>query len=477
MPAERSSDRSFLAQAPARFAVLFTVGAALGCGPHPVAPGRGDTKRLAPESIAAPYRAPLDSSPTLAVCGPPPESPGSGDKKALDREPVAARYRSPLDGSPALAVASGGRIATAWVHVESIDAPRFAIQYALSADGGATWTTPALRDDEYGMDPALAVDRHGTFYLASLGGSLGRPSVVVATAPFGSSRFGRAMRLPGSDGADMPSLAVTPSGTVLVTWAVLDSENAMCARTTDGEHWTLARITPERRVDDRIRWGHHVCAPALGGRIWVVYADGSRRPGEAYIGESFGLQYSDDDGVTWSREIPVSLPKETGLGGRVSPSCVGDGKKVWALYGLSSDPAPSVMTPRATAIRLASSTDGGESFEAHDTVSSRESGDRYLIPAIARGVDGSLHVVYYGNGVAGAGEDHAVLEWSSTRDPGATFGRPVSLRAGLRFVHLYEHDWLGYSIGVVAAEGALHVVYVDNACPPSRIKYLRRPLP
>jgi hypothetical protein len=397
---------------------------------------------------------------------------------APDREAVDPRYRVPFDSSPTLAVAPSGRIAMAWVHIENVDSIHPAIQYALSSDGGATWTAPSLRDDDVGFDPALAVDHRGTFYLASISGPPGRRNVVVATAPVGSSRFGPAVRIRKSEGADGPSLAVTPSGTVLLTWAVSGSAEATCGRSTDGEHWTLARLLPEARSPDRIRWGYHVCAPARGDRTWVVYADASRHHGEDYIGEGFGLQYSDDDGGTWSsRETSISLSAETGLGGRVSPSCAGDGKNVWVLYGLSHDPAPPAMIPRSTALRLARSTDGGESFAAHDTVSGAAAGDLYLTPALARGLDGSLHVVYYGNGAEGAGEDRGGLVWSSSHDLGTTFGPPLPLRTALRFVHLWEDHWLGYWIGVVVAEGALHVAYVDNAGHPSRIAYLRRPLP
>ena len=447
------------------------MGASLGCAPHPAASPPAVSKDLGHEVIAERYRTPLDSSPPAAA------APDAGDTAALDREPVAARYRIPFDRSPKLAVAPGGRMAMAWVHSDRIGAWPY-IQYTLSSDGGATWTVPALRDDERGFDPALAVDHHGTFYLASIGPR----GVVVAKSPVGSSRFGPPVRIGKSEGADGPSIAVTPAGTVLLTWAILGSAEAACARTVDGEHWTLAPVTPDHSPPDRIRLHFQLCTPVHGGRIWVVYADMTYRRGadDATVA-GYGLQYTEDDGVTWSsRETAVSLAVENAAAGSVVPSCVGEERSVWVLYGLSADPPPPKMTPRSTALRLARSTDGGLTFEAHDNVSSRAAGDLYLTPTLVRGPEGSLHVVYYGNGAAGAGEDRGVLVWSTSHDLGATFSPPVPLRSGLRFVHLGADGgdaWLGYWIGVVAAEGGLHVSYVDNVGHPSRIAYLRRPLP
>jgi hypothetical protein len=371
-----------------------------------------------------------------------------------------------VEAESTVAVSPEGTVVAAWIASDAKHGRR-RIGYAFSNDGGGTWGAPAILDDRFSADPMLAVDHRGAFYLSFVGAAPDyTPSVFVSSAPHGATRFSSPVRVsdPDRGRTDLPTIAVTSRGTVLVTYDLVDAVgDAEVARSEDGATWTRTMIKP---TAPRYRWLFRICTSQHEDRAWVAYADA----------EAYGVQWTNDDGRSWSVEATVSLTDERGRAGAVLPSCAGEGTEFYYLYGLTDDPhAYPLGTPRASALRLAHSTDGGETFGAYLSAHDPLAGDLFLLPQLGLAADGTLHVLYY----AGGRENGAPgsLLWSVSRDRGTTFSPAVPLDEDIRFERRVNARWLGHYLGLYIAGHAMHVAYADNSGSSAHVAYLRRSLP
>jgi hypothetical protein len=388
---------------------------------------------------------------------------------------------SNLESEADLAAAPGGRVAAAWIAMKDTSGTTSRIAYAFSDDGGKTWTPPAAVDPTgdgthgfLGYDPALAADAHGAFHLAWLGALPGHHSgddmgVWTATAAAGSTRFAAPVLLSarGTLDVDKPTITVTRRGSLLVAYDLGDADgNAEVARTTDGVTWTRARLEPARR---RERWLFAVCGPREGtDRVWVTYADR----------DSIGLQWSDDDGVTWSREeAAVARRASDGpVESWQSTTCVGEGRNVWVVYGLSDDGWSGDAFPRSHALLVARSHDAGRSFPERHEVHDPAAGRLFMLPKIAREPGGAIDLVYYADGAgrSGGAEGAGSVRWSRSTDGGVTFGPSVALAEKIVFdARRSKRTWLGDYLGLGFADATLFTAFVDNAGGKGHVAFRR----
>ena len=119
--------------------------------------------------------------------------------------------------------------------------------YSFSHDGGRTWTSGFIPPSPGSLftfgDPALAVDRAGNFYYASIGAdAAGSSDITVSKSTDGGSTFAPAVIVTLDPGADKEWIAVGADpahperDNVYVTWTSFKaaSSQLMLAKSTDG---------------------------------------------------------------------------------------------------------------------------------------------------------------------------------------------------------------------------------------------------
>ena len=120
--------------------------------------------------------------------------------------------------------------------------------FSTSHDGGRTWSSgfvpPVSEDAPFTLgDPALAIDRRGNVFYASLGtDAVGRGALIINKSTDHGSTFGTATVVALDDGSDKEWLAIGPDPTapsrdnIYVTWTsfVKGASQLWLARSTDG---------------------------------------------------------------------------------------------------------------------------------------------------------------------------------------------------------------------------------------------------
>ncbi len=120
--------------------------------------------------------------------------------------------------------------------------------FSTSHDGGRTWSSgfvpPVSEDAPFTFgDPALAIDRRGNVFYASLGtDAVGRGALIINKSTDHGSTFGTATVVALDDGSDKEWLAIGPDPTapsrdnIYVTWTsfVKGASQLWLARSTDG---------------------------------------------------------------------------------------------------------------------------------------------------------------------------------------------------------------------------------------------------
>src|SRR6266851_9639266 len=120
--------------------------------------------------------------------------------------------------------------------------------FSTSHDGGRTWSSgfvpPVSEDAPFTLgDPALAIDRRGNVFYASLGtDAVGRGALIINKSTDHGSTFGTATVVALDDGSDKEWLAIGPDLTapsrdnIYVTWTsfVKGASQLWLARSTDG---------------------------------------------------------------------------------------------------------------------------------------------------------------------------------------------------------------------------------------------------
>ncbi|HSR23607.1 MAG TPA: sialidase family protein, partial [Candidatus Eisenbacteria bacterium] len=187
---------------------------------------------------------------------------------------------------------------------------RFLSAVGVSHDGGQTFketSLPPIPGSPFTFgDPALAVDRHGNFYYASLGANAaGNSLIFVGKSSDGGDTFAPGVTVALDPGADKEWIASGPDplnfarDNVYVTWTSFGTNHSVLklGRSTDGgQTWTVSTIfTP---VDDGVlsaflQFSNPV-VDRFTGRLYIPFLHGG--DGDA---DYFRVLASDDGGLTF----------------------------------------------------------------------------------------------------------------------------------------------------------------------------------
>jgi hypothetical protein len=426
------------------------------------------------------------------------------------------------EADTSVAIGTNGYVAATWMTAnEPMSAPTVAwhVGYTFSTDFGSTWApvqiirSPISGDDAW--DPRVAVDAANNFYLAivSVDPGFTESHIYVMTAPVGTATFSAPSEVtdptegkPNDAGQptlystldprpfyDTPMIAVTKNQQIVVTYSRFDVgcdyasgscvSDIMVARSANAKSWSRAQITSRRAsVDGGPNGGPSSfatiafpCVSAATNRLWVTYNDYARSSngniGAAPVGVM--LQYSDDDGATWSPTGTTVVAPIDAAGVPEAPFCAGDGGDVWVEYVRR---AADCKTCVASSIQVARSTDGGRTFgapvDALDATTSFDAAGAWHA-TLARESSGNLVVAYYGGGI-NPGDEGAVYYVRST-DKGASFGKATVIKAPIRLTS--GGFGLGNYLGVATAGGWLYTAYTDNWGNASHVGFARLALP
>ncbi|MDY7077431.1 MAG: kelch repeat-containing protein [Chloroflexota bacterium] len=159
--------------------------------------------------------------------------------------------------------------------------------YTISYDGGQTWSAPALLWDNWCYDLDLAQDSYGRIWAA-----------WAATVPDPYDPVYRTTTDGGQTWSDATKLSVPPDhDTVMSVVPTLANETCLCweggciASTDGGQTWGSVRTMPH------FGWNNATFSRTSDGRLWVVTVVG---------GEQVQLQWSTDNGQTWSSPLTVA---------------------------------------------------------------------------------------------------------------------------------------------------------------------------
>jgi hypothetical protein len=323
-------------------------------------------------------------------------------------------------------------------------------------------------------EPAVAAGLDGAAYVAWVEHRAGKEADVWVTRVEGKEKKSNAAnarvnRTPGEATAwrgDAPSVAVARDGAVYVAWT---------ARAGEGGHATTLYVSasrdggrsfgePSKVNDDSAPGVHGMHSLAVGedGRVYVAWLDERDIPkaqdGGAHAGGKMSAKlpmqhgehnrelffsYSNDGGRTFSANKRVAV--------EACPCCktslaVARGGRVYVGWR-------QVLPGDFRHIAVASSNDGGETFDAPVVVSD----DRWELrgcpvsgPALAAGDGERLTVLWFTAGDAGT----AGLYSSESSDGGRTFApRRVVTESGVRGTPQLLSDARGAAVAVFEGDG------------------------
>jgi hypothetical protein len=152
-----------------------------------------------------------------------------------------------------------------------------------------------------------------------------------------------------------------------------------------------------------------------------------------------------------------------------------NGNEVWVLYGRTHDTPSTSGFGNLYAIRVAHSSDGGQSVDArYDALDPTLT--LALHPRFTRDAAGGLDVVYY----TGTSEGDAAGSVRASRsiDGGASFGPSVVLHEPVTFTQSRTvQRWIGEYFGVTSLADNLYAAVIDNSGSESHVAFHRTPVP
>jgi hypothetical protein len=420
---------------------------------------------------------------------------GGSTPGELSIDPFSSVAGSLHEHEPFIAISPQGHVAVSFL--ARLPTSGYTVGYRISVDGGDTWGPSTLFPEPPGDDiqanASVAAGDDGTLYMAwaaETKTAQGRSNLHVfcATAAPGSTSFAAPVEVsdPSFSASvyDQPRVMVTHAGVVNVGYLAVDASQIdstiVMARSTDGgKTWTRS-IAVGTGSYQSFRNETRFCRPAGSGRIYMVYVDSDVA---GYFGDAaVALRSSDDDGATWSAPLEVTTDDdELTLDASANLGCVTSGSDVWIYYGLSSDQyvlsgstfLEDYWEPDMSQVRLAHSADSGASIASRENVIDPAAGTSAMYPVLAGEGGSTLDLAYYAG--RGPRDPQAELRRSRATD-GASFAPSALVHAPLTLeIDRTVSQWVGDYIGAAFWNGALYLVYTDNASTTPHVAFYRTP--
>lgn len=401
-------------------------------------------------------------------------SGGSDAGSGLPTQGISQSSLSAVETETNVAVAGNGYVAVTWIGIQ-LTQHSFS-GYAISTNDGQSWTQPQKLEAPGGRtssDPVVAAAPDSSFYLAWIAfqrDAQGNPydmRVYVSKAAAGDTTFGAPQDIAGaiaSDAIDKPWVTVAPDGTVYVTWLDTGSQSKNLAprmrvavSEDQGQTWN---IYPIDSGQGGFRNLIYPCVDDVTGRVYTTY----------HPGGGIGLRWSDDKGKTWPGATAVADPNDP-QAMFDDPTCAAHNGEVWVSYGVGTDPFSETDNARSDHIRVAHSSDGGQSIDARYFAEDATAGTKFLHPQLAREASGALDLLYY------AGSDQnpdpaGTVRLAQSTDGGKTWSQSLVVKSPITFLTTRgDQRWLGDYIGLTAHGGKTYGSFANNTSGTSHIEF------
>jgi hypothetical protein len=244
---------------------------------------------------------------------------------------------------------------------------------------------------------------------------------------------------PGEDGAEAPSLAVTPDGFIHVVWGSGGSESKL-----------LYARAPVCCADKAGNWSHPIVLGSAVNLTTVLIVDSKARLHAAFASlETHDIYYlrSDDSGLTWQlrRQITGSVRGLNEI--PVYPSMTTD-QRGWVHLVWSTYPWPGVF------VMYARSEDGGDTWSTPEIIDRADS-NQFATPDY-----GPINIsVYASTDPSGRGRVHLIWDGPPTVERNYVFsddGGKTWSRRHLLFPEITKVGRAGFNPLVMDSSGTLH---------------------
>ncbi len=398
-----------------------------------------------------------------------------------DAQIISLAEGSSFEGETAVVATAGGTVAAAWIAVSNLGEPYIA--YTFSTNDGASWLPPIAipsPDGRYGSDPVLAADANGDIFLGWVGfhangGSVADMQVYVAASKPGSFVFGPPVvasdpATPSTTLLDKPWIAVTPKGSVVISYAQFGEEYSLItARSVDfGQTFTRSTVISDPSLNTFYNLGY-LCVSQETGRVYSSYLAVQQFGAEIAVKSL--LSFTDDDAKSWPAANQVVVSNGENDIAFADPSCTAMGDEVWSTYTLSKDPLDggSEAGQKAYSIMVRHSTSGGAQFTETMDAADTATAPFALLADLKHDAGGLLDIVYY----AGTMDDdtnasfrRARFSFGTNNPPSTPVYQPVILTPDRDVPY-----WLGDYIGHFVRGNRMYTTYVVNADKTSHVAF------
>ncbi|APR78492.1 Hypothetical protein A7982_03839 [Minicystis rosea] len=373
--------------------------------------------------------------------------------------PFSSKGTSSYEAQTSLASDGKDTVVAAWIAFFSDNTS--SIGYAVSKDGGGTWTAPqyiASPDGRLASNPVLAADGHGRFSLAWLGFRVANgpdEHIYLSRLDDATGTFGAPV-VASDDGTsttldfDKPSIAVDANDNILLTWADFTGTPSLTlARSADGTTFTRSTIT----ADDTFGNLASLCLDRSLGPTAPLYL--------VHLGASatLTLRRSTDQGKNW-QTLPVPATNVVFQ----DVTCAASGLQLWIVYASGTALfSPSQDSP-ADAVNVVRSSNGGDAFDAPSTVSNGPAGAQYLFPRVVRDSGPRLNVAYYEGKVG----EPASLRLATSVSGSVWSVQPIGT-PGTFTLDRTLASWLGGYLGLAVVGSQRRVSYTENTAGKAHI--------